>query len=197
MTARGEVVVERVWESELLDSREDFALFADTGGYGLEGKTLIMHDGVRVEIAYRVEVASDWSTRNATIEIPALARNHRVEVPEPGTWLIDGGHQTDLDGCSDIDLGWTPATNTIPIRRLELEGRNAATIRAAWLKWSELQFIANDQTYTRTGKTSWQYASGNFSAELSVDDHGVVLQYGDPPIWREEGSGTEGDSPPG
>jgi hypothetical protein len=186
MTDPRRPLVERIWESELLDSREDFTLSAGADGYELAGTTLIMHDDVRVEIAYRVEVASDWSTRNATIDIPALALNHQIEVPEPGTWVIDGERRPDLDECSDIDLGWTPATNTIPIRRLELEGRKAATIRAAWLKWSELRFIATDQTYTRTGKTTWRYASGNFSAELLVDDQGVVLSYGDPPIWRVE-----------
>lgn len=195
MTDPRNVLVERVWESKLLDSREDFTLVAGAGGYELDGTTLIIHAGIRVEIVYRVEVATDWSTRNATIEIPALARSHRVEVPEPGTWLIDGERRTDLEGCADIDLGWTPATNTIPIRRLEFEGRNAATIRAAWLKWSELQFMATDQTYTRTGKTTWRYTSGKFSADLWVDDQGVVLRYGDPPIWREEGAGIEGDSP--
>ena len=197
MTDPRNVLVDRVWESELLDSREDFTLVAGAGAYEMGGTTLIMHDGIRVEIAYRIEVASDWSTRNATIDIPALARNHRVEVPEPGIWRIDGEHRPDLDGCSDIDLGWTPATNTIPIRRLELEGRNAATIRAAWLKWSELEFIATDQTYSRTSETTWRYASGNFSAELLVDDHGVVLSYGEPPIWREEVYGNEGGSPLG
>ncbi len=196
MTDPPRPLVERIWESELLDSREDFTLVAGTDGYELGGTTLIMHDGVRVEISYRVEVASDWSTRNATIDIPALATSHSVEVPEPGIWMIDGEHRADLDGCTDIDLGWTPATNTIPIRRLEQEGRNAATIRAAWLKWSELQFIATDQTYSRNEPT-WQYASGNFSAELWVDDQGVVLRYGDPPIWREEVVGIEGGSPPG
>jgi uncharacterized protein len=194
MTDPRHVLVERIWESDLLDSREDFTLVAGASGYELNGTTLIMHDGVRVEIAYRVEVASDWSTRNATIDIPALARNHRIEVPEPGIWLIDGERRTDLDGCSDIDLGWTPATNTIPVRRLELEGRNAATIRAAWLKWSELRFIATDQTYSRNSESTWQYASGDFSAELLVDDHGVVLRYGDIPIWREEVADIENTS---
>jgi len=192
MKERGDILAERVWESDLLDSREDFTLAAGADSYELAGTTLIMHDGVRVEIVYRVEVASDWSTRSATIDIAARARNHRVEVPEPGIWLIDGEHRADLDGCIDIDLGWTPATNTIPIRRLELEGRDSATIRAAWLKWAELEFMASDQTYTKTGKATWRYASGNFSAELLVDDHGVVLRYGDPPIWREEEVGTEG-----
>lgn len=192
-----EVLVGRVWESDLLDSREDFTLAAGADGYELSGTTLIMNDGVRVEIAYRVEVASDWSTRKATIDIAALALTHQVEVPEPGTWVINGEHRPDLDGCTDIDLGWTPATNTIPIRRLELEGREAATIRAAWLKWSELQFIATDQSYTRIANTKWRYASGNFTAELLIDNQGVVRTYGDPPIWREVGSGgSEGDSPP-
>jgi hypothetical protein len=192
MTAGGEVVVERVWESDLLDSREDFTLAAGADSYELAGTTLIMHDDVRVEIVYRVEVTSEWSTRNATIDIAALALTHRVEVPEPGIWLIDGEHRADLDGCTDIDLGWTPATNTIPIRRLELEGRDSATIRAAWLKWSELEFMVSDQTYTKTGEATWRYASGKFSAELLADDHGVVVRYGDPPIWREEEVGIEG-----
>lgn len=184
MTDPRSPLVERVWESDLLDSRETFTLAAGADGYELAGTTLIMHDDVRVEITFRVDVASHWSTRNATIDIPALARNHRVEVPEPGTWVIDGERRTDLDGCTDIDLGWTPATNTIPIRRLQLEGRDSATIRAAWLKWSELQFIATDQSYTRIDNTKWRYASGNFTADLLVDDHGVVLTYGDPPIWQ-------------
>jgi hypothetical protein len=196
MTAPHEIVVERVWESDHLDTREDYTLAAGADSYELAGTTHIMHDDFRVEIVYRVEVTSEWSTRNATIDIAALAITHRVEVPEPGIWLIDGEHRADLDGCTDIDLGWTPATNTIPIRRLQLESRDSATIRAAWLKWSELQFIASDQTYTKIGDSTWRYASGDFSAELQVDDHAVVSQYGDPPIWREEESGSEDGSPP-
>jgi hypothetical protein len=192
MTERREVLVERVWESALLDSREEFALSSSNGGYEFTGKTLIVHDEIRVEISYRVETASDWATTFATVEIPALAVSHEVTVPKPGHWLVDGERRPDLDGCVDIDLGWTPATNTLPIRRLQLENGDTATIRAAWLKWSELQFIVADQTYTRTGDATWQYTSGNFSAELLVDDQGVVLRYGDPPIWRQEEAGTEG-----
>lgn len=184
MTDPRNVLIERVWESDLLDSREDFTLAAGADGYQLAGTTLIMHEGIRVEIIYQVGVASNWSTRSASIDIPALAMSHVVEVPEPGTWLIDRERRTDLDGCTDIDLGWTPATNTIPIRRLQLEGRDSGTIRATWLKWSELQFIAADQTYSRTDETTWRYASGSFTAELLVDDHGVATRYGDPPIWQ-------------
>lgn len=186
MTDARNLLVERVWESDLLDSRETFTLTAGAAGHQLAGNTLIMHDGVRVEITYQVAVASDWSTKNATIDIPALALSHVVEVPEPGTWVIDGERSPDLDGCTDLDLGWTPATNTIPIRRLESKGRDGAVIRAAWLKWSELQFIATDQAYTRIDRASWRYSSGTFMAELQVDDQGVVTRYGDPPIWQAE-----------
>jgi hypothetical protein len=192
MRARGEILVERVWESELLDSREEFALSSFNGGFELIGKTLIVHDGVRVEIAYRVETASDWVAQFATVDIPALAVSHEVTVPTPGHWLVDGERRPDLDGCVDIDLGWTPATNTLPIRRLQLQNGDTATIRATWLKWSELRFMAANQTYTRTGDATWQYTSGNFSAEILVDDQGLVLRYGDPPIWREAEAGIVG-----
>ena len=36
-----------------------------------------------------------------------------------------------LDGCPDVDFGWTPATNTVPIRRLGLEVGETASITAA------------------------------------------------------------------
>jgi len=36
--------------------------------------------------------------------------------------------RTDLAGCSDVDLGWTPATNILPIRRTGLVVGGSTTI---------------------------------------------------------------------
>ncbi len=179
------VLVERSWESDLLDSTELFTLSAYEYGFRFAGRTLIPHDGARVEIDYAVEASPDWSTRSARISIPALATNFEVEVDARGWWMIDGDHRAELDGCSDIDLGWTPSTNTLPIRRLRLAIDVPRTARVAWLKWSELVFIPAEQTYTKRGDDTFTYASGDFSAELIVDEHGVVITYGHPPVWRE------------
>lgn len=177
------MIVQRTWESELLDSVEEFTLSAEDDGYRLSGMTLILHEGIRVQIDYTVATDPDWATRSASIEIPASAVSFQVVVTG-GRWSIDGEHRPDLDGCNDIDLGWTPATNTLPIRRLGWGTGERKTIQAAWLKWSELLFLPNKQTYTKRADDTWTYESGDFSADLIVDEHGVVLTYGEPPIWK-------------
>lgn len=182
--ADGELLVDRRWDSDLLDSTERFTLHSDQDGYRFAGTTLIPHEGIRVEIDYVVETRPDWSTRSARVGIAALATVFEVEVSHHGRWVIDGDHRPDLDGGVDIDFGWTPATNTLPIRRLRFVTGVPVTTRVAWLKWSELVFIPAEQSYTKHSDTRWTYASGDFSADLIVDEVGVVIDYGEPPIWR-------------
>ncbi|HSK06705.1 MAG TPA: putative glycolipid-binding domain-containing protein [Acidimicrobiia bacterium] len=179
-----ELLVDRRWDCDLLDSTERFTLHSHRAGYRFTGTTLIRREGIRVEIDYVVDTGPDWSTRSARIDIPAVATLFEVEVSHDRRWVIDGDHRPDLDGCVDIDLGWTPATNTLPIRRLRFKRGIPVTTRVGWLKWSELVFMPAEQTYTKQGEGGWTYASGEFSADLVVDELGVVVDYGDPPIWR-------------
>ena len=58
------------------------------------------------------------------------------------------------------------------------------TFLVAWLQWPELLFVPAVQIYTKQSDNRWTYASGDFSADLQVDEQGVVIDYGDPPIWR-------------
>lgn len=176
------VIVERTWTSELLQSREEFTLASTDTGYRLTGAVRVIREETPIEIAYRVDCAPDWTTRSAMVEIPALEIDLRLWL-DAGSWTVDGEHRPDLDGCIDVDLGWTPATNTLPIRRLDIGADVSQTIRAAWLRWPELVVLPSDQTYTRRSDRVWTYASGEFSAELEVDEHGVVVDYGRPPIW--------------
>jgi hypothetical protein len=43
---------------------------------------------------------------------------------------------------------------------------------------------AGEAVVHKHGEGRWTYASGNFSADLVVDELGVVVDYGEPPIWR-------------
>jgi uncharacterized protein len=100
-----------------------------------------------------------------------------------GQWEMDGRPAPVLDGCRDIDLGWTPATNTIPIRRLGLETGETATL-AAWVRFPELDVVANEQHYTRLAQDRWRYRSGDYDFELVTDvATGLVLAYGDD-LWH-------------
>jgi uncharacterized protein len=83
----------------------------------------------------------------------------------------------DLQGCIDVDLGLTPATNTLPIRRLKLEIGQEATITAAWVQFPSLKVVPLQQRYTRLSETSYRYSNEGFEALLEVDELGLVVQY--------------------
>jgi hypothetical protein len=92
-----------------------------------------------------------------------------------------------LGPYSDIDLAVTPATNTLPIRRLNLEVGQSQEVTAAWLKFPDLTLEILPQLYTRLGPQRYHYQSGTgFSAELLVDDLGVVTVY--PGGWERAAS---------
>jgi hypothetical protein len=82
-----------------------------------------------------------------------------------GSWTIDGQAVRSLKGCSDVDLGCSPSTNTLPIRRLGLGIGSAKTIQAAWIRFPALTVEKAAQTYTRLDEFTYRYASGTFEAD--------------------------------
>ena len=77
--------------------------------------------------------------------------------------------------CVDVDLSFTPATNTLPIRRLGLEIGEEAEIPVVWLVWPELSVQRVLQRYTRLGEDRYRYTQDEFEAELAVDRQGLVI----------------------
>jgi uncharacterized protein len=87
-------------------------------------------------------------------------------------------------GCLDIDLAVTPATNTLPIRRLHLEIGKSESVIAARIKFPEFDIQLLSQRYTHIAKNIYRYESETgFSAEIVVDDLGLVMTY--PGGWKQ------------
>lgn len=103
---------------------------------------------------------------------------HRIAVKE-GRWSLDGVPQPWVTGCVDIDLAFTPATNLLPIRRLKLVVGQSASVKAAWLRFPQFDLRPLPQTYHRMTRDTYDYRSGKFSASLTVDRRGFVVDYGD------------------
>jgi len=81
-------------------------------------------------------------------------------------------------GCLDVDLAVTPATNTLPIRRLDLGMSKSESVTASWIKFPELTVEPLSQRYTRTAKNIYRYESDTgFSADIQFDDLGLVVAY--------------------
>ena len=79
----------------------------------------------------------------------------------------------------DIDLGFTPATNTLPIRRLAPAIGETVDVTALWVRFPELTIEPLPQRYTRLDDSRYRYesAGGAFVAEIEVDDLGLVVTY--------------------
>jgi len=174
-----------LWRSDEFNSAERFTAGPTTGGWRLEGCVVVPVDGEPSDIQYHVDLDAEWRTRRAVIEIHTAAGTRTINLAADGEgqWDVQGAPSQPLDGCIDIDLGFSPATNTLQIRRLGLEVGEQHTLPVAWLSFPELELQPLEQTYTRLGPTRWRYASGTYSAELDVDPNGFVLRYGDEALW--------------
>ncbi|MFW8594375.1 putative glycolipid-binding domain-containing protein [Cribrihabitans neustonicus] len=97
-----------------------------------------------------------------------------------------------LEGCIDVDIGITPATNTLPVRRLGLAVGASAEILAAFVPppetgAGEAAPRMTRQRYTRLDETRYRYEGleSGFTAEIEVDAAGMVLDY--PGVFRRLG----------
>lgn len=153
------------------------------GGWRLRGEAATTRDGRPVRIAWTVETDAGWHTRSAKARVSgAMDRRFEIESDGRGRWTLDGADFPEADGCVDVDLGWTPATNTLPIRRFGLVPGEGGRTRVVWIVYPDLDVVVADQHYECLSESTYRYASGDFSAVLTVDEAGLVTDYEG--IWR-------------
>lgn len=156
------------------------ALWRDAHGWRLEGLVVTEYHGEPAQVRYAVDCDPGWTTRTATVELrsPSAQRYIALRVRDQ-RWFDGNGRELEaLRGCIDVDLGVTPATNTLPLRRLELAIGESREVTAAWVRFPELTVEPLPQRYTRLDTDRYRYESATgFTAELRVDDVGLVADY--------------------
>ncbi|MEP7326135.1 MAG: putative glycolipid-binding domain-containing protein [Gemmatimonadota bacterium] len=162
-------------------------LFRDPA-WSLRGSVIVLDHGVPCRLDYAVVCDAAWHTLWARVNgwMGTDPVNHRISRSPAGRWRHNGIEQPHLDQCIDMDLGFSPSTNLLPIRRLGLGVGDSAPVAAAWLKFPEFSLTRLDQVYHREADRQYRYESGagRFTATLEVDGAGMVLRYGD--IWKVE-----------
>lgn len=101
-------------------------------------------------------------------------------------WRLNGSAVQETTGCVDLDLGFTPATNLIAIRRLSLEIGEQSSAPAAWLDFPNFKLQRLEQHYHRISDNQYKYESldAGYADILTVDGNGAVIQY--PRLWEQE-----------
>lgn len=135
---------------------------------------------------YFVRADPQFRTREVRVEYVDGPRLH-VETDGEGNWNDTIGRRQlpHLDGCIDVDIGITPATNTLPIKRLMLPAKESAEIAAAYVPLPDQvdgDFLPQraEQRYTCLVPGQIYKYEGlfrAFTADLEVDEFGLVLDY--------------------
>lgn len=179
------------WMSTSSPAPDLCALSEISYGWELDGEAQAMLDGLPTEVKYTVRVDREWQTRLVKIRqvhsgaIPGFSstRHCTLKRDRYGSWTVSSGNDrprlSGINFLTDIDIQVTPATNTLPIRRLNLAVGERAEVTAAWFRIPEFQVEPLRQRYTRTAEDTYRYEAldHDFTATLTVDDLGLVVNY--------------------
>ena len=157
---------------------EYFALSQVPDGWELAGTVIVTLDDEPVLVRYSVRCRPRWETHEVAVVNESGGTTRELHLTaDGGRWRSDEGPLSGLDGAIDVDLGVTPSTNTLPIRRLELEIGQRADLAVAWIRFPDVSVTRSDQRYTRLAEFVYRYESGSFRRDIEVDDLGLVTTY--------------------
>ena len=178
-----------IWRRHDMPGHETCRLRPLESGWELAGAAVLAYEGHACRLDYAIRCDPSWVTHAAVVTgwIGGQEIHVRVAHDGEGGWMLNGASAPQVEGCHDLDLNFSPSTNLLPINRLGLRLGESSSVRAAWLRFPSFELEPLDQTYTRLTDDRYKYASaGGFKADLTVDSHGLVVDYGD--IWARVGS---------
>jgi hypothetical protein len=181
MDSSPQSVVTGLWRWLQGTGLERFEFLRTADEWIFRGTILTLVHDAAAEARYEITCDHLFRTRGANISVRDGVGERTLKIAaESGRWYENGIENQTLAGAIDIDLGWSPSTNTLPIKRLGLKiGQTSGEFNAAWVRFPELTLQPLPQEYLRLGDCKYRYSSrgGAFVAELLVDEHDLVLDY--------------------
>jgi hypothetical protein len=159
-------------------------------------------DPLPYRVDYSLDAGDGFVTRRCEVRAVGTGWSRRVELTHDGAgaWTCAAEHEGDVDlpppgvdaeslqGALDCDLGFSPLTNLMPIRRHGLHAHaGEADFVMAWVSVPDLEVFASAQRYehVRTDDAAAvvrfvdRGRFAGFTAELELDTDGLVLAYPD------------------
>jgi len=168
-----------LWERLDRPGHESARLRRRGSEHVLEGSAVFEHEGAPCRLDYLVVADDRFQTLRGTVRGWLGQRGVEIEIAaESGRWSMNGEKCPEVEGAVDLDLNFSPSTNLLPIRRLDLDVGEEAPVRAAWLRFPSFDLDPLEQNYLRLSPSRYRYRSeGGFEAELDVRPSGLVTLY--------------------
>jgi hypothetical protein len=170
----------------LWTGREYYSLencLINDGGNGAEITSTIIgsYEGKLYKVEYHIKTNAHWQT--VFLEINSRHSNQvqklQFEGDGRGNWVQNGKMAKQFNGCIDVDIAVTPFTNTLPIRRLQLQQGQSKEIQVIYCNLLDQEIKPVRQQYTRLSANEYNYQNipNDFEANIQVDEAGLVVDY--------------------
>ena len=177
-----------LWRRMDIPGYESARLYEHESVWQLAGTAILVYNQSPCRLDYIIRCDATWETRSATVSgwVGEQVVDIELSANPNHEWQLNGKGITQVAGCIDLDLNFSPSTNLLPIRRLNLAIGQAEKVKAAWLRFPGFTLESLEQVYRRTGANSYRYesAGSSFVANLTVNEAGFVVNY--PGIWKQE-----------
>ena len=155
-------------------------------GWQISGTAIHRTDDTVANLAYQVECDANWNCHSACVTGWLGSKNLHFDIQrgEDGLWMLNRVPIAKTESLLDLDLGFTPATNTNAIRRLLLQPGQSMETAALWLDTGDWSLKPLRQIYQCVTAHRYIYSSpdNDYQSELVVDDFSVVTLY--PNLWE-------------
>jgi uncharacterized protein len=177
-----------LWRRLDCPGHDSCGLRKSSDGWQLSGTALFLFDQKPCLLSYEVNTNNNWES--CTVSVSGYIGKSVVTLTIARTpnncWSINDIELQEAADCIDLDLGFTPATNLIAIRRLSLAIGARSQANAAWLEFPGFTLKQLEQHYHRISHDRYEYTalSVDYAAVLEVDDYGAIAHY--PHLWEQE-----------
>lgn len=176
---------EVLWIS--LDERVVEHLRLSGSGGDIIADGLIIHLGPQQSFRLRYTIRCDSLWRFRMLKLQSLDEPQQLlelRSDGAGNWENARGEAIpSLKGCQDIDIFYSPFTNTLAIRRMALKLHESTETIVAFISVPDMKVSAVRQRYTflkssgEIGSYRYESLSTGFTADLSVDSDALVIEY--------------------
>jgi len=151
-----------------LDAPRFELAFVDVTGERLTARGTQL--GADYRLTYALETAESFVSDRLVVECESPAGTKMVELLR--------GRSPLTDDVLDIDLGFSPLFNTLPVLRDRLHcGGSTGDYVMAWVDVPGLDVSLSDQRYIPLDDGVVRYRAGTFTADIRFDDDGFVVDY--------------------
>lgn len=129
---------------------------------------------------YDMTLTADWEVREVSIKSLLDERTIRL-VHRDEQWHDGFGRRlAGFDGVELIDISISPFTNTLPIKQLRFEGKQAQKVDVIYFDENKFSLRRVQQIYSQIDEQTYRYQDvelPEFVSEIVVDDDGLVVDF--------------------